>query len=166
MGGSLTYTLLGHRRIRDREIPGRPDAAELRQAGLYECLLYRRIGYGAIPFAVREHDTPVLPDTNKRSVCGQRTDEYQRRLFGLADVSITNIAFHTNNGVGDVQGNFLFKAIPWIKANVGGVHFGTGGSVSVDDIGLSFDLVGIAKVSVDLKFLNQPDKKGFSEMAV
>ncbi len=84
-------------------------------------------------------------------------------FFGLADVSITNIAFHTNNGVGvDVQGNFLFKAIPWIKANVGGVHFGTGGSVSVDDIGLSFDLVGIAKVSVDLKFLNQPDKKGFS----
>jgi TANFOR domain-containing protein len=84
-------------------------------------------------------------------------------FLGLADVSITNIAFHTNNGVGvDVQGNFLFKAIPWIKANVGGVHFGTGGSVSVDDIGLSFDMVGIAKVSVDLKFLNQPDKKGFS----
>ncbi len=84
-------------------------------------------------------------------------------FFGLADVAITNIAFHTNNGVGvDVQGNFLFKAIPWVKANVGGVHFGSGGSVSVDDIGLSFDLVGIAKVNVNLQFANQADKKGFS----
>jgi hypothetical protein len=83
-------------------------------------------------------------------------------FMGLADVAITNIAFHTNNGVGvDVQGNFLFKAIPWIKANVGGVHFGTGGSVSVDDIGLSFDMVSVAKVSVNLQFQNQADKKGF-----
>ncbi|HMH24656.1 MAG TPA: hypothetical protein VK563_22930 [Puia sp.] len=84
-------------------------------------------------------------------------------FFGLASVTITDISFHTNNGMGvDVQGNFLLKAIPWIKANVGGVHFGTGGSVSVDDIGLSFDMVGIAKVSANLQFVNQADKKGFA----
>ncbi|HXO76337.1 MAG TPA: hypothetical protein VN824_13890, partial [Puia sp.] len=84
-------------------------------------------------------------------------------FFGLASVGITDIGFHTINGFGvDIQGNFRLNAIPFIKANVGGIHFGTGGSVSVDDIGLSFDLVGIASVKASIQFVNQPDKKGFS----
>jgi TANFOR domain-containing protein len=84
-------------------------------------------------------------------------------FWGLAKVTITEIGFHTNNGVGvDIQGNFLLKAIPFIKAQVGGVHFGTGGSVSVDNIGLSFDLVGIAAVKASISFENTPEKKGFA----
>jgi hypothetical protein len=84
-------------------------------------------------------------------------------FFGLASVAITSIGFHTTGGFGvDIQGNFALKAIPFIKANVGGIHFGTGGSVSVDDIGLSFDLVGIAAVKANIQFVNQPDKKGFA----
>jgi TANFOR domain-containing protein len=84
-------------------------------------------------------------------------------FWGLAKVTITEIGFHTNNGVGvDIQGDFLLKAIPFIKAQVGGVHFGTGGSVSVDNIGLSFDLVGIAAVKASIAFENTPEKKGFA----
>lgn len=84
-------------------------------------------------------------------------------FFGLAKVGITDIGFRTINGFSvDIQGNFSLNAIPFIKANVGGIHFGSGGSVSVDDIGLSFDLVGIAAVKASIQFVNQPDKKGFS----
>ncbi|MDP4245069.1 MAG: hypothetical protein Q8932_04415 [Bacteroidota bacterium] len=84
-------------------------------------------------------------------------------FFDVAQVAITDINFHTNNGVGvDVDGNFLLNAIPFVKATVGGVHFGTGGSVSVNQLGLSFSMVGIASVSANLDFVNQPDKRGFS----
>ncbi|HVY74441.1 MAG TPA: hypothetical protein VG890_06400 [Puia sp.] len=84
-------------------------------------------------------------------------------FYGIAKVQVTGIGFHTNNGVGvDVTGNFLLSAIPWLKASVGGVHFGTGGSVSVDNIGLDFDMVGIANVKASIVFVDQPDKKGFS----
>lgn len=84
-------------------------------------------------------------------------------FFGLATVQITDVGFHTINGVGiDVNGNFNLTAIPFLKASAGGVHFGTGGSVSVDDIGLSFDMAGIAAVSAHISFVNQPDKKGFA----
>jgi len=84
-------------------------------------------------------------------------------FFGLASVQITDVGFHTINGVGiDVNGNFNLTAIPFLKASAGGVHFGTGGSVSVDDIGLSFDMAGIAAVSAHITFVNQPDKKGFA----
>ena len=84
-------------------------------------------------------------------------------FFGLATVQITDVGFHTINGVGiDVNGNFNLTAIPFLKASAGGVHFGTGGSVSVDDIGLSFDMAGIAAVSAHITFVNQPDKKGFA----
>lgn len=98
---------------------------------------------------------------------GQFTATVQTNIdenfFGLADVQITDVGFHTINGIGvDVEGNFLLNAIPFLKASVGGVHFGQGGSVSVDDIGLSFDLVGVANVSANIKFVNQPDKKGFA----
>ncbi|HLK29089.1 MAG TPA: hypothetical protein VKT28_10970, partial [Puia sp.] len=84
-------------------------------------------------------------------------------FFGLANVQITDVGFHTINGIGiDVNGNFALTAIPFLKASAGGVHFGTGGSVSVDDIGLSFDMAGIAAVSAHITFVNQPDKKGFA----
>ena len=84
-------------------------------------------------------------------------------FFGLAKVQITDVGFHTTNGIGvDVNGNFALTAIPFLKASAGGVHFGTGGSVSVDDIGLSFDMAGIASVSAHITFVNQPDKKGFA----
>lgn len=84
-------------------------------------------------------------------------------FFGLATVQITDVGFHTINGVGvDVNGNFNLTAIPFLKASAGGVHFGTGGSVSVDDIGLSFSMAGIAAVSAHITFVNQPDKKGFA----
>ena len=84
-------------------------------------------------------------------------------FFGLASVQITDVGFHTTNGIGvDVNGNFNLTAIPFLKASAGGVHFGTGGSVSVDNIGLSFDMVGIASVSANISFVNQADKKGFA----
>lgn len=84
-------------------------------------------------------------------------------FFGLAKVQITDVGFHTTNGMGvDVNGNFALTAIPFLKASAGGVHFGTGGSVSVDDIGLGFDMVGIAKVIANISFVNTADKKGFA----
>ena len=84
-------------------------------------------------------------------------------FYGIAKVQVTDIGFHTTNGVGvDVNGNFLLSAIPWLKASVGGVHFGSNGSVSVDNIGLEFDLVGVANVKASVVFVDQPNKKGFS----
>jgi TANFOR domain-containing protein len=84
-------------------------------------------------------------------------------FFGLANVQVTDVGFNTINGVSvNIKGNFQLNAIPFLKASVGGIHFGPGGAVSVDDIGLSFDMAGVASVSANIAFVNQSDKKGFS----
>ncbi len=83
-------------------------------------------------------------------------------LLGLADVSIRSLGFRTTGGVGiDVMGNFNLHAIPFFKASAGGIHYGRNGAVSVDELGVGFDLVGIASLNARAKFIDQPARKGF-----
>ena len=83
-------------------------------------------------------------------------------LLGLADVSIKSLGFRTVGGVGiDVMGNFNLHAIPFFKASAGGIHYGKNGAVSVDELGVGFDLVGIAALNARAKFVDQPARKGF-----
>lgn len=86
-----------------------------------------------------------------------------RSFFDMAQVNISSVGFHTNNGVGvDVMGSFSLTGIPLIKATAGGVHFSSGGAVSVDDLGVDFNMAGIAEVKASLSFDNEPAKKGFA----
>ena len=85
-----------------------------------------------------------------------------KNFDGLADVAITSLGFQDTNGVHvDVGGNFTLTAIPDFKASVGGIHFGTGGKVSIDQMGIGFDMPGIGNVGVTVGFSDQPDKTGF-----
>ena len=83
-------------------------------------------------------------------------------FFGLADLTIRSLGFRTIGAPGiDVKGDFNLNAIPFIKASAGGIHYESNGTVSVEELGLGFDLVGIAKMSARAKFLEYPEKKGF-----
>ena len=83
-------------------------------------------------------------------------------LLGLADISIRSLGFRTTGGVGiDVMGNFNLHAIPFFKASAGGIHYGRNGAISVDELGVGFDLVGIASLNARAKFVDQPERKGF-----
>lgn len=83
-------------------------------------------------------------------------------FLSMASVSISSIGFHTMGGAGiDVVGDFNLNAIPFFKATVGGIHYRPGGSVSVDELGVSCDLIGIAKLTARAKFSDQPNRKGF-----
>jgi TANFOR domain-containing protein len=83
-------------------------------------------------------------------------------FLGLADLTIRSLGFRTIGTPGiDVKGDFNFNAIPFFKASAGGIHYESNGSVSVEEIGLGFDLVGVAKLSARAKFIERSDRKGF-----
>ncbi len=83
-------------------------------------------------------------------------------LFGLADLTIHSIGFRTINGVGiDLKGDFNLNAIPFFKATAGGIHYESNGSVSLEELGLAFDLVGVAKLDARVRFVDTPERKGF-----
>lgn len=83
-------------------------------------------------------------------------------LLGLANISIRSLGFRTIGGVGvDVMGDFNLHGIPFFKASAGGIHYGRSGSVSVDELGVGFDLVGIASLNARAKFVDQPARQGF-----
>jgi TANFOR domain-containing protein len=83
-------------------------------------------------------------------------------FLGLADLTIRSLGFRTIGTPGiDVKGDFNFNAIPFFKASAGGIHYESNGSVSVEELGLGFDLVGVAKMSARAKFIERSDRKGF-----
>ncbi len=83
-------------------------------------------------------------------------------LLGLANISLRSLGFRTTGGVGvDVMGDFNLHAIPFFKASAGGIHYGKNGSISVDELGVGFDLVGIAALNARAKFVDQPGRQGF-----
>ncbi len=87
---------------------------------------------------------------------------FNASLFGLANLTIHNIGFRTTGGVGiDVKGDFNLNAIPFFKATAGGIHYESNGSVSVEELGLGFDLVGVAKLNARVRFIDTPQRKGF-----
>ncbi len=83
-------------------------------------------------------------------------------LLGVCQLQIIDIGFSTLGPSPEINVNGAFKlTIPFFKATVGGIHYKPGGSVSVDELGIGFDIVGIAKVEVHIKFVDTPARKGF-----
>lgn len=83
-------------------------------------------------------------------------------FLNLARLSIRSIGFRTTGGVGvDVKGDFNLNAIPFFKASAGGIQYGRNGSASVEELGLGFDLIGIARLEARAKFVDRVDRKGF-----
>lgn len=83
---------------------------------------------------------------------------------GVADYNVSQLSIsNTNNQPKiDLQGNFGLNIPDLASLNAGGIHFGSGGSVSVDNIGLSVNIAGIANANVNLGFQNNSQGKGFS----
>jgi TANFOR domain-containing protein len=83
-------------------------------------------------------------------------------LLGVCQIQIEDIGFSTLNAAPEIKVKGAFKlSIPLFKATVGGLHFKPNGSFSMDELGIGFDIVGVAKVAVNIKFLDTPAKKGF-----
>lgn len=82
---------------------------------------------------------------------------------GLASLNITQlgISYLNNQPKIDLQGTFGLS-IPGVSATAGGIHFGAGGSISVDNLNFGFDVAGIANANVNVSFLNSGGTSGFS----
>ncbi len=132
--------------------------------------VYYLSGSGTINFtgAAASYINPVKLDAFQVQTNGQlaitATPNLQYDFFGgLASVGVTQLSINDVNGPPkiDLQGNFALN-VPGLSATVGGIHFGSGGSVSVDNLGLGFDIAGIAKANVNVGFQNTAQQKGFS----
>lgn len=83
-------------------------------------------------------------------------------LLGLANISIRNINFRTAGSPGiDVSGDFNLHGIPFFSACAGGIHYGQNGNISFDELGIGFDMVGIARLNAKANFVDITGKQGF-----
>jgi len=84
-------------------------------------------------------------------------------FFGLADLSINGVRFqNTSSPEIRVDGQFGLHAIPFISAQAGGLTYRPGGSVSVDQIDLGFEIVGVAQAQIGIEFIDDGAVRGFS----
>jgi hypothetical protein len=83
-------------------------------------------------------------------------------LLGLASISVRNIEFRTIGSPGiDVMGDFNLHGIPFFSASAGGIRYGSSGQISFDELGIGFDLVGVARLNAKAKFIDQSGRQGF-----
>ena len=83
---------------------------------------------------------------------------------GVAKLNVSQISFSdlNDNPQIDIQGGFKFN-MPELQATVGGIHIKSGGKVSVDDLGLGFDIAGgTIKIAANVSFENDQNGVGFS----
>ncbi|NBC67109.1 MAG: hypothetical protein GVY07_15810, partial [Bacteroidetes bacterium] len=89
--------------------------------------------------------------------------DFEADFFGLADLTVNGVEFET---VGTpsiyVDGQFGLRAIPFINAQAGGLTYQPGGNVSFEEIGLDFDIVGVANVGISLGFVDTENSAGFN----
>jgi hypothetical protein len=87
---------------------------------------------------------------------------FNASLLGVANLTIHSIGFRTIGGVGiDVKGDINLHAIPFFKATAGGIHYESNGGIFVEELGVGFDLVGVAKLDARVRFVDTPERKGF-----
>lgn len=83
-------------------------------------------------------------------------------ILNIAKINIVDIGFSTLNNSPEVLVNGSVKLqIPFFDGTVGGIHYKPGGMVSMDEMAVAFDLVGVAKVGVGIKLVDSPGKQGF-----
>ncbi len=81
---------------------------------------------------------------------------------GIAKMKINTIGVRTAGTPGiDVNADVSLD-LPMVKAAAGGLHFSSGGRVSIDELAVGFDIAGIGGVNVKAGFVDQQGKKGFS----
>lgn len=89
--------------------------------------------------------------------------DFEADFFGLADLTVNGVEFE-NIGTPSiyVDGQFGLRAIPFITAQAGGITYQPGGSVSVDEIDLDFDVAGVASVGAGIEFVDTAQRRGFT----
>lgn len=89
---------------------------------------------------------------------------FEADFYGLADISISGVGFkNTPSPEIRIDGQFGLHAIPFITAQTGGLTYRPG-SVSVDEILLGFELVGVAEAQVGINFIDEEARSGFAGM--
>lgn len=77
---------------------------------------------------------------------------FKSSFFGLAEIAVTGVGIDAtaeHPGV-TVDGAVTLTAIPYITPSASGIHYKPGGKVTVDNIGLSFDLKSVAHAEVNI----------------
>ncbi len=88
---------------------------------------------------------------------------YKTSIFGIADIEVNSVGFsYQGTPKVDVDGSIRLNGIPFVNAEAGNITYFGDGSVSVDKIGLGFDIVGVAEVNAEIEIVNKPNKKGFA----
>jgi len=77
---------------------------------------------------------------------------FKSSFFGLAEIAVTGLGIDATAKTPKVtvDGAITLTAIPYITPTASGIHYQPGGKVTVDNIGLSFDLKSVAHAEVNI----------------